>query len=94
MRPRQGQRGGAISLLLVLVVIGLLAYFTLRGSAKSPSAPGAPLDCERRIGDLVKQTGGIGAAAEVAWQALPDPCKKLMPEPAALAPPVERAPGT
>lgn len=88
------QRGGAISLLLTLVAIGLLAYFALRGNAKSPTAPGAPVDCERRIGALVQQTGGIGPAAQAAWQALPAECRKLMPEPAALAPSAERAPGT
>ncbi len=89
---RQRQHGGAISLLLGLLVIGLLAYFALRGSAKSPTAAGAPIDCERRIGSLIQQTGGLGPAYKSGYDSLPPACQKLVPAPGALAPSTERAP--
>ncbi len=88
------QHGGALSLLLTLLAIGLLAYFALRGSASSPSAPGAPFDCERRISSLIQQTGGLGEAYKTGYAALPPACQKLVPAPGALAPSTERAPDT
>lgn len=87
-----GQRGGAISLLLALVVIGALAYLALSGSAKAPNAPGAPLDCERRINLLIQRTGGLGEAYGTGYAALPPACQKLTPAPGALEPSPTRSP--
>src|SRR5579885_3862750 len=84
-------RGGAISLLLTLLAIGALLYFLLKPGhgGSSGTDAGNALNCEPLIAKLVQQTGGIGPQAQAAYERLPAPCRKLLPEPAALAPPVE-----
>jgi hypothetical protein len=93
-RRRHRQHGGAISLLLTVLAIGLLAYFALRGSASSPSAAGAPVDCERRISALIRQTAGQGDAYNTGYAALPAACQKLVPAPGTLAPSAAQTPDT
>lgn len=84
------QRGGMLSLLLVLLVIGLLAYFALRSyGGSAPAAPeaagGAPaqVQCTQRISALVGATGGTGPAYAAGYAALPPECQKFAPPPAA-----------
>ena len=87
-------RGGAISLLLTLLAIGALLYLLLRtgdgsGAGGKGTDAGKALNCEPLIARLVAQTGGVGPQAQEAYAQLPAPCRKLLPDPAALAPPPE-----
>ena len=78
-----------ISLLLALLAVGLLMYFMLRhkeGPGSTGTDTGEALRCEPLINKLVSTTGGVGPQAKAAYDQLPAPCKKLMPDPAALAP--------
>lgn len=79
------QRGGMLSLLAVLLVIGLLAYFALRGyNGTQPAAAGAPqAACTLRVSDLVKRTGGSGSDYKAGYDALPPECQKFAPPPLA-----------
>ncbi|MDB5985772.1 MAG: hypothetical protein JWR16_825 [Nevskia sp.] len=81
-----------LSLLLTLIAIGAIAYFALKSGSGGHSDSGAALDCEPRIAALVRDTGGVGAAAQAAYDQLPAECRKLLPNPASLAPSPERAP--
>lgn len=85
---RPAVRGGALSLLLTLLVIGLLAWFALRAWHGSGAAPAAQdsVSCEQRVSRLVAATGGVGPQAQAAYDRLPPDCRRLMPDPAALAP--------
>ncbi len=87
-------RGGALSLLLALVALGAILYFALssKPGVHSGSDSGNAVNCEPLIAALVRDTGGVGAAAQAAYDQLPAECRKLLPSPAALAPSPERAP--
>lgn len=90
--PPIRQHGGAIGLLLTLLALGMLAYLLLRpGTPQRPDAASA-IGCEQRVAKLVSSTGGVGAEAKSAYDALPSDCRKLLPDPAALAPSAERMP--
>ena len=87
------QRGvGMIGLLLALLVIGILAYYMLKGGKNNGggSDTGNAVHCEQQIQKIVSATGGIGAQAQAQYDALPDQCKKLMPNPSALTPSVQQ----
>jgi hypothetical protein len=92
--PRR-QRGGMISLLLTLLVIGFVAYFALRGigrGAHGTDAAGgqqASVTCERAVSDLVKHTGGLGPQYESGYAALPPACQRLLPPPPRAAAPAD-----
>jgi hypothetical protein len=78
-----------ISLLLTLLAIGLLLFLMLRhksGPGDSGTDTGNAIHCEPLINKLVSTTGGIGPQAKAAYDQLPAECKKLMPDPASLAP--------
>jgi hypothetical protein len=78
-----------ISLLLTLLAVGLLMYFMLRhkqGPGSSGTDVGNAAHCEPLISKLVSTTGGVGPQAQAAYDQLPAECKKLMPNPASLAP--------
>lgn len=86
--PRR-QRGGMLSMLLTLVVIGLLAYFALRSfTASKPPAGAAGSDgelasCAKLAGDLVQRTGGLGPDYRKGYEALPAQCRGFLPPAAA-----------
>lgn len=80
------QSGGAISLLLTLAALGLLIYLVLGTSSEEVSAPSSTLRCEQRISVLMSETGGIGERAQAGYEALPESCKALMPDPSSLLP--------
>ena len=84
------QRGGALSLLLVLLIIGLVAYFALRANttAQGSGSQQQLVSCERVMSDLVKRTGGIGPDYKAGYDAAPEQCRKLLPPPAAITPAV------
>jgi len=86
------QRGGMLSLLLTLMAIGAVAYFMLKSGTGVHTDTGNAVNCEPRIAALVRNTGGVGPAAQAAYDQLPDECRKLLPNPASLAPSVERVP--
>ena len=88
----QRQHGGMLSLLLTLLAIGAIGYFALKSRSGGHSDTGTALGCEPRIAALVRDTGGVGAQAQAAYDALPAECRKLLPNPAALAPTPEPAP--
>jgi len=93
MPTSQRQRGqGLIGLLLSLLAIGLIAYLLLKPAHNGVggSDTGRAISCEHRVSDIVSGTGGIGPKAKEAYDALPGECKRFMPDPAALAPSVER----
>ena len=83
-----------LSLLLTLVAIGALMYFVLKSGHGAHTDTGSALNCEPRIATLVRDTGGVGAAAQTAYDQLPAECRKLLPNPASLAPSPERSPET
>jgi hypothetical protein len=89
LRSPARQRGSAISLLLGLLVIGLLAYFALR-STSAPKKEGLGqsqmVSCEKVMSDLIQRTGGIGPEYKAGYDAAPPACKGLLPPPAALDP--------
>ena len=77
-----------LGLLLTLLGVGILLYFLLqhaKGTAGG-SDVGNAVNCESRVSSLVSTSGGVGPAAQAAWEKLPPECRKLIPEPAALAP--------
>ena len=76
-------------MLLALLAVGLLMYFMLRhkeGPGSSGTDVGNAAHCEPLISKLVSTTGGVGPQAKAAYDQLPAECKKLLPDPAALAP--------
>jgi hypothetical protein len=82
---RSRQHGGMLSMLLVLVVIGLAAYFALRSHSATQTAPGGEqqlISCTKLTGDLISRTGGIGADYQKGYQALPANCRSMLPPPA------------
>ena len=84
-----------ISLLLTLLAVGLLLFLMLRhksGPGDSGTDTGNAVHCEPLVNKLVANTGGIGPQAKAAYDQLPAECKKLMPDPAALAPTPQRSP--
>ncbi len=89
------QRGGMLSLLAALLVLGLVAYFALRGYGGTHSgdtgnsaAAGAPqVACTQRITELMQRTGGLGPDYKTGYAALPHECQQMTPPPAALAGP-------
>lgn len=88
------QHGGMLSLLLTLLAIGVVAYFMLRSVPGQHTDTGDAASCEPKIAALVRDTGGVGPAAQTAYDQLPGECRKLLPNPASLAPSPERAPDT
>jgi hypothetical protein len=83
------QRGGALSLLLALVVIGLVAYFALRGTGTATQGSGGQqqlVSCEKVLSDLVQRTGGIGPDYKAGYDAAPAACKRMLPPPGAVEP--------
>jgi hypothetical protein len=81
-------RGGAISLLLTLLVIGLLAWFALKSTVFShqTTAPGEQINCVNQVSALVNRTHGIGADYQAGYAALPEDCRKLAPPPMPVLP--------
>lgn len=82
-----------LGLLLALLVIGVLAYFTLRSYTAAPAAGQAGagseqqlVSCTKLAGDLIQHTGGLGADYKAGYEALPPNCRALLPPPAATAP--------
>ncbi len=83
------QRGGALSLLLALAIIGLLAYFALRGTGTAILSSGSQqqlVSCEKVLSDLIQRTGGIGPDYKAGYDAAPAACKHMLPPPAAIEP--------
>jgi hypothetical protein len=85
-----------ISLLLTLLVLGLLAYWMLHGivgghgkDRQGAGGMAVQINCERALSSFVQRTGGVGPAAQAAYDALPPQCRKMMPDPAALAAPAD-----
>jgi len=99
--PRSRQHGGMISLLLVLLAIGFLAWFALRAHSASQPAAGVAdvgsqeqlVSCTRIVSDLVGRTGGIGADYKTGYDALPPNCRHMLPPPAGITPSVPEAQG-
>ena len=92
IRHHRGQ--SMIGLLLALIAIGVLAWFMLKGSKHGSGGTdtGNAINCEDRISKIVSETGGVGPKAQSAYDALPAKCKKLMPNPSALAPSPQQMP--
>lgn len=93
---RLRQHGGALSLLLALAVIGLLAYFALRGTGTTTQGAGSQqqlVSCEKVLSDLIQRTGGIGPDYKAGYDAAPPACKHLLPAPAGLDPTARQAQG-
>ncbi len=86
------QRGNMIGLLLTLLAIGALTYFMLKSGKNGVGGTdtGNAVHCEQRVSKIVSTTGGIGPQAKDAYDALPPQCRRLMPDPAALAPSVQQ----
>ena len=75
-------RGGAISLLLTLLAIGLLAYFALKSTVFSrETAANGEINCTNKVSELVNRTHGVGAEYQAGYEALPDDCRKFAPPP-------------
>lgn len=85
------QRGGAIGMLLSLLIIGIVLYLALRPTDPSMQQTANPIDCEQRISQLLATTGGVGPQAQSKYEELPGECQKLMPNPADLAPSPQRS---
>ena len=83
------QRGGMLSLLAALLVIGLLAWFALR-STTARQATGADtaatVNCSKAASDLMSRTGGLGPDYKAGYEALPAACRSFLPPPQALSP--------
>ncbi len=78
-----------MSLLLVLVIIGLVAYFALRGTHTTTQGSGSQqqlVSCEKVLSDLIQRTGGLGPEYKTGYDAAPAACKNMLPPPAALDP--------
>lgn len=78
-----------MSLLLALVVIGLVAYFALRGTHTATQGSGSQqqlVSCEKVLSDLIQRTGGIGPDYKAGYDAAPPACKNMLPAPAGLDP--------
>lgn len=76
-----------LSLLLVLVVVGLLAYFALRPHTARQEATSAGgeqqlVSCTKLTGALIQRTGGLGPDYKAGYDALPPNCRGLLPPPA------------
>jgi len=82
------QQGGALSLLLALLVVGLLAWFALRSNSATQGSGNQQqlVTCEKVLGDLIQRTGGIGPDYKAGYDAAPPACKHMLPPPAALDP--------
>ena len=84
-------KGGAISLLLTLLVVGLLAYLALKSTVFShETAPNGEINCVNQVSALVNRTHGLGAEYRAGYETLPDDCKKLAPP---LGPVLPQNPG-
>ncbi|MFI4979288.1 MAG: hypothetical protein ACHQIO_02960 [Nevskiales bacterium] len=86
-QSRSRQHGGMLSLLLVLVAIGLLAYFALRPHTARQEATSAGgeqqlVSCTKLTGELIQRTGGLGPDYKTGYEALPPNCRGLLPAPA------------
>lgn len=78
-----------MSLLLALVVIGLVAYFALRGTPAATQGSGSQqqlVSCEKVLSDLIQRTGGIGPDYKAGYDAAPPACRNMLPAPAGLDP--------
>jgi hypothetical protein len=78
------QRGGAISLLIVALVIGLAAYFAIHAYTareRGPTGEQAMVNCAKAASDLVGRTGGIGPDYKAGYDALPAQCHSYLPPP-------------
>ena len=84
------QHGGALSLLLVLVILGLAAYFALRATTTTQGSGSQQqlVSCERVMSDLIKRTGGIGPDYKTGYDAAPEQCRRMLPPPAGITPTV------
>jgi hypothetical protein len=85
------QAGGAISLLLGVLVLGVVLYILLKPGGGAAGNTGASTDrqllnCEQRVAPLMAQTHGIGEDYRSGYEALPLECRKLVPPPAAPVP--------
>jgi len=84
--PLSRQRGGMVSLLIALLVIGVLAYFALRAhSTTKETGMGQTqlVGCDQLANDLVGRTHGIGPDYKTGYDALPPQCRALLPPPSA-----------
>jgi hypothetical protein len=87
------QRGSALSLLLALVIIGLVAYFALRGTGTATQGSGSQqqlVNCERLMSDLIQRTGGIGPDYKTGYDAAPPACRHMLPPPGAVDSPAHQ----
>ena len=92
-RSRSSQSGNILSLLLGLILLLVVLYFAFKPG--TPHTDGAlALNCEPLIKTLVQNTGGVGPQAQQAYAQLPPECRKLLPDPAMLAPTPEHLPAT
>ena len=83
------QHGSALSLLIALVVIGLLAWLALRSTGTATQGGGSQqqlVSCEKVLSDLIQRTGGIGPEYKAGYDSAPPACKHLLPAPAGLDP--------
>jgi hypothetical protein len=90
-KPSSHQRGGALSLLIVLLVIGVAAYFAIHAYTAKQTGPGGEqqmVNCTKTVSDLVGRTGGIGPDYKAGYDALPAQCRGYAPPPV-QAPPTE-----
>jgi hypothetical protein len=88
------QHGSALSLLIALVVIGLLAWLALRGTGTATQGAGNQqqlVSCEKVLSDLIQRTGGIGPEYKAGYDAAPPACKHLLPAPAGIDPTARQA---
>ena len=93
MHPQSSrrQRGGALSLLIVVLVIGVAAYFAIHAYTAKQAGPGGEqemVNCTKAASDLVGRTGGIGPDYKAGYEALPAQCRSYLPPPV-QAPPAE-----
>ena len=85
----KSQRGGMLSLLITLLLLGVVAYFALRahGTRKETGTGQTELvGCDKLANDLVGRTHGIGPEYKAGYEALPPQCRALLPPPAASPP--------
>ncbi|MDR3417615.1 MAG: hypothetical protein P4L83_15670 [Nevskia sp.] len=83
---KRHQRGGMISLLLGLLVLGVLVYFALRSHSATQTGAGGEtqmVNCSKLANDLVARTHGIGPDYKAGYEALPPQCRSMLPPPVA-----------